>query len=189
MDLGAGDGRFVLARASARPAELVIAVDASRDSMIETSRRASRGHVTNALFVVSAAEQLPTTLAGRCDLLTIHFPWGTLLDPAAGQQPDLTARLAALLSASGAVRILLASSPRDRNGGRAELDPAAVATAWESTGLCAIAMRPATLDDATAARSSWGKRLLSNPDPARRAWVIELERHAPSNEPRSRIEP
>ncbi len=39
-------------------------------------------------------------------------------------------------------------------------------------------IRTATLDDAIAAHSSWGKRLLRHPVPGRTAWRIRLERPA-----------
>ena len=41
IDLGTGDGRFVLAAAAARPDTLVIGLDASAAGMAESSRRAA----------------------------------------------------------------------------------------------------------------------------------------------------
>lgn len=59
LDLGTGDGRTVLAAASARPDTLVI-VDANAAAMAESSRRAARrGALPNALFAVAAAEHPP----------------------------------------------------------------------------------------------------------------------------------
>ncbi len=83
VDLGTGDGRWVLAAAAADPNALVIGVDANADAMAEASRRAAgparRGGVSNALFVVASAEALPPELDGVADLVTIHLPWGSLL--------------------------------------------------------------------------------------------------------------
>ena len=60
IDLGTGDGRFVLAAAAARPDTLVIGLDADAAAMAEASRRAARrGAVSNALFAVAAAEHPP----------------------------------------------------------------------------------------------------------------------------------
>ena len=63
IDLGTGDGRYVLAAAAAQPDRLVIGVDANAQSMATASRRASakpaRGGLPNALFVVAAVEALP----------------------------------------------------------------------------------------------------------------------------------
>ena len=60
VDLGTGDGRFVLAAAAARPDRLVIGLDASADAMRASSHRAARRRaLPNALFVVAAAEHPP----------------------------------------------------------------------------------------------------------------------------------
>jgi 16S rRNA (adenine(1408)-N(1))-methyltransferase len=60
LDLGTGDGRYVLAAAAARPDMLVIGLDANAAGMAESSRRAARrGARPNALFAVAAAEHPP----------------------------------------------------------------------------------------------------------------------------------
>jgi len=178
--MGAGDGRFALAHALAHPDELVIAIDASRDAMVESSRRAARssqcGGAPNLLCLVAAAEALPEPLAGIVDLLAIHFPWGSLLRGATGAASELTARLAGLVAPTGQVRMLLASAPRDTRAGEPDLDPGQVVAAWASFGLRPTLLRPATLADAVEAHSSWGKRLLRNADPGRLAWCIGLKR-------------
>ena len=56
IDLGTGDGRFVLAAAAAQPDTLVIGLDANAAGMREASRRAK---LPNALFAVAAAEHPP----------------------------------------------------------------------------------------------------------------------------------
>jgi tRNA G46 methylase TrmB len=59
VDLGTGDGRYVLAVAAADPAALVLGLDASRDGLVEAAVRAARpstrGGLANARFVVAAA--------------------------------------------------------------------------------------------------------------------------------------
>ncbi len=169
-----------MARAAAHRDELVIAADASRSSMAEASRRAARqtpkGLPANPVFVVSSAEALAAELAGCADLLTIHFPWGSLLRGAAGLDPELTAKLAGLVRPGGMARLLISSAARDAGGGLAKIDPATVCDAWRSFGLGAEAVRPATMADANAARSSWGRRLLRQPAPDRRAWLLEFRR-------------
>ena len=68
----------MLATAAVHPDLLVIGVDADAGSMVEASRRAARatkrGGLSNALFVVAAAEAVPAELDGRADALTVHFP-------------------------------------------------------------------------------------------------------------------
>jgi 16S rRNA (adenine(1408)-N(1))-methyltransferase len=145
---------------------LVVGLDANRAGMVDASRRAAR--LSNALFAVAAAESLPDELRGRADLLTIQFPWGSLLQAVVGGNAAVAAGIARLLAPTGRLRLLVASAPRD---GMPAIDPERVAHA---VGLEPVLIRPATLDDARTAHSSWGKRLLSRPDPQRQAWFIEL---------------
>jgi 16S rRNA (adenine(1408)-N(1))-methyltransferase len=179
MDLGAGDGRSVLAHAAAHPERLVLGVDASHDAMREASRRASRaparGGRPNALFVASALEQLPGGLDGLADLVTVHFPWGTLRAAAAAHDRDLTARLARLVQPGGTIQLLLADADRD---GTPPVDIEALEDVYRCLGLQTVVVQPATLADAVAAHSSWGKRLLRHSAPGRSAWQIMLERPA-----------
>jgi 16S rRNA (adenine(1408)-N(1))-methyltransferase len=60
IDLGTGDGRYVLALARQRPETLVVGLDASAAAMAEASRRAARRDaVPNALFAAAAAQHPP----------------------------------------------------------------------------------------------------------------------------------
>ena len=167
MDLGTGDGRFVASHAAAHPDRFVLGVDASPDAMRVASRRAP----PNARFAVSALEALPEELAGVADLITVHFPWGSLRAAAAGHDPNTTARLARLLCPTGTLEMLLGDAERD---GAAPIDPDAILAAYERLGFRPLEVRPAGLADAVAASSSWGKRLLRNPRPGRTAWRIRL---------------
>jgi 16S rRNA (adenine(1408)-N(1))-methyltransferase len=175
VDLGTGDGRFVLAHAAAHPERLVLGIDASADGMMGASRRAAhpagRGGRPNATFAVSALEALPAELDGLADLVTVHFPWGTLRAAAAGHAPAVTARLARLVSPTGRLELLLADGERDAAD---PIDPEAVVEAYRPFDLAATELAPATLADARAVHSSWGKRLLRNPAAGRSAWRIRL---------------
>jgi len=180
IDLGAGNGRFVLERAAGHPEELVLAIDADRAAMAEASRRAARrsdrGGVPNALFLVAALEALPGPLAGVANLVTVHFPWGSLLAGATGADPANADRIAALCRPGGQLRLLLASAPRDEGRGARDLDPERVVAEWSSRGFEPLSSRPAELADADEASSGWGRRLLRVPRSDRRAWRIELRR-------------
>ncbi len=179
MDLGTGDGRFVLAHAASHPDRLVLGIDASADAMVEASRRAARrngrGGLPNARFVVSALEALPAELDGLADLVAVHFPWGSLRSAAAGHDPGAAARLARLVRPGGRLELLLADAERD---GAVPIDPKGVVAAYERLGLRPIEAQPAGLVDAVAVHSSWGKRLLRHTAPGRTAWWIRLERRA-----------
>lgn len=182
IDLGTGDGRFVLATAAADPTALVIGVDASADAMAEASRRAAgpakRGGVPNALFVVAAAESPPSELAGIADSVSIHLPWGSLLRGALALDDAVAAGIAGLLAPSGRVEILLAPAVRDRLA--PEVDVArrltdGLADGWRRHGLALCEARLATDAEIAAARSTWARRLgLRAGDPDRSAFRLVL---------------
>ncbi len=153
-----------------------------RDASRRAIRPAARGGVPNALFVATALEAVPRALDGLADLVTVHFPWGSLRSAAAGHDPALHARLFGLLAAGGRLELLFADA--DRDAAVTRIDPEAVVRAFEGLGLRATEVRVATLADAVAAHSSWGKRLLRHPAPGRTAWKIRLER--PSSVPPTR---
>jgi 16S rRNA (adenine(1408)-N(1))-methyltransferase len=175
VDLGTGDGRFVLAHATAHPDRFVLGLDAVAEPMRDASRRAARpadrGGLPNARFVVSALNALPAELDGVADLVTVHFPWGSLRDVVTGQHPDATERLLRLARPDGALEILVADGERDR---AAPFDPDRAVADLAAGGWQITELRPATLGDAVAVHSSWGKRLLRHPSPGRSAWRIRL---------------
>lgn len=168
----------MLERAAAHPDELVLAVDASHTGMREASRRADRaarrGGLPNARFIVSSLEALPPELNRLAALVTVSFPWGSLLRAALGQDPAGARRIAALLAPGGALQLLVTAAPQDAGRGAAAIDLEALVAAYGRLGLCAVNCRPATIADAAAARSSWGRRLLAAGGDARQAWLVEL---------------
>jgi 16S rRNA (adenine(1408)-N(1))-methyltransferase len=163
VDLGTGDGRAVLARARSEPRALVIGIDASAAAMAEASRRASRRGPTNALFFAEGAERLADSpLAGGADLLTISFPWGSLLRGLVGLEPASLAGAAAVLRLGGRLEVLASVVPMDRVPGLDCLDDgaaAAIRAAWHAAGIELTSMRPSTPADIVASGSSWAGRL------------------------------
>ncbi len=119
LDIGTGDGRFVLGQARNHPDSFVIGIDAVASAMAEASRRAgakpARGGLENALFVVAALETLPAELVGIATRITVNYPWGSLLRAVALPDVDLLANLAALAMDSASLDILINMHPfRDR---------------------------------------------------------------------------
>jgi 16S rRNA (adenine(1408)-N(1))-methyltransferase len=174
----------VLAAAAAEPDRLVVGVDASAPAMAEASRKAARrpgrGGLPNALFVVAAAEALPPELDGLAELVTVHFPWGSLLRGLLGADPALLNGLARLLRPGGRLSLLVSSTARDRGAGVAPVDEAglrALAGAWADHGLAITRVRPATPADVAAAHSTWGKRL--DAGGRRPAWLVQARRSPP----------
>ncbi len=64
LDVGTGDGRFVLDLAERSPDRLVIGLDPVAETMGAAANRISRRRTRqdNALFVVASAEQMPPEL-------------------------------------------------------------------------------------------------------------------------------
>lgn len=163
MDLGTGDGRAALARAAAEPATLVFGMDASAAAMAEASRRAERSRLANVIFLVAGAESLPgTALAGVADVVTVTFPWGSLLRGVVGLDAAALAGIAAALRPGGSIEALVSVTPADRVDGLDSLDAAferPIAEAWASAGLRLETMCPATPAEIAATHSSWARRL------------------------------
>ncbi len=150
--------------------------------MAETSRRAARaearGGRPNALFVVAAAEAPPAELRGRGDLVTVRFPWGSLLRGMVGLEPAASAGLASLVAPGGELEALVSIHPRD---GLAEIgarlaDPSELGRAWAAHGLTLVESRTADRIEVAATRSSWARRLGATASDGRVATRVRLVR-------------
>jgi 16S rRNA (adenine(1408)-N(1))-methyltransferase len=168
----------VLAAAAAQPDRLVVGVDANAAGMATASRRAaarpSRGGLPNALFVVAAVEALPAELDGVADLVTVHFPWGSLLRGLLGADPATMSSLTRVLRPGAALQLLVSSTARDHSVGVAPIQAAtlqALADSYAAWGLTVTEARPATVADVATAHSSWGKRLGAGT--RRPAWLLQ----------------
>jgi 16S rRNA (adenine(1408)-N(1))-methyltransferase len=149
----------VLRVARREPTTLAIGVDADAASMRDASRSASRapnkGGLPNAMFVVSAVENLPDELVAIADDVRITFPWGSLLRGLLGDDAPVLAGIARIASPGANIRALVSVTERDRLGVMLRADVAAN----EAHGLRVIEARPATPDEIALADSSWAKRL------------------------------
>lgn len=163
VDVGTGDGRVVLACAVQDAGALVIGVDANAAAMAHASRRADRRGPRNVLFLAAGVEGLADTpLAGRADVATILFPWGSLLRGVLGLDEAALGGIRSLLSPDGRLVALASVVPSDRVEGLDGLDGArevAIRQAWRTAGLDLVEMRPATADEVSASASTWARRL------------------------------
>jgi len=182
VDLGTGDGRAVVAAARSDPTALVIGVDANGAAMAEASRRAARslprGGLPNALFVVAAVESPPAELRWRASLVTVSFPWGSLLRGVVGTDDRAAAGLASFVAPDGTIDALVSVTPRDGVDGVASLDGAALdrlAAAHRLSGLELVSAVPASSADVRASGSTWGRRLLEA-GTDRPVWRLSLVR-------------
>jgi 16S rRNA (adenine(1408)-N(1))-methyltransferase len=179
VDLGTGDGRAVLARAAAEPSAFVIGIDANAAAMTEASPRASRGRtrITNACFLVEAAETLPGPLASAASLVTVTMQWGSLLRGVLGVDGAALRGVASIVAPDGRVEVLASAIPGDKVDGVEMLDDTAatgIAAAWRSVGFELLSMRVASRVHLAATRSSWARRLGDRP-----VWRLEPVRCDP----------
>jgi 16S rRNA (adenine(1408)-N(1))-methyltransferase len=153
----------VLHAARSDPDLLSIGVDANAESMGWAAHRAAdrRRGVANAMFVVATAESLPCELTGIADLVTVHFPWSSLLRGIVTGEGPVLRNLAALCRPDGELRAIWSLTDRD---GVPSGDPAAIGAAFAAAGLRITEHRPATRDEIAATGSSWAKRLRAGVD-------------------------
>jgi 16S rRNA (adenine(1408)-N(1))-methyltransferase len=183
VDLGTGDGRFVLATAAADPTRLVVGVDPVASAMAEASRRAAesirRGRGATALFVVASAEAIPEELCGIADLVTVNLPWGSLLRGALALDPTAAAGIARLLGPGGGAELLVAPAARDRLAREVVLEArvaGSLAADWRALGLELISARPATAQELASRRTTWARRLRLGAPGERGAWRLDLRK-------------
>ncbi len=158
---------------------MVLGVDAATAAMAEASRRAARRGPANAVFVAVGAETLADTpLAGRMDLVTVTFPWGSLLRGVLGLDGRALTGIAALPAPGGRIEVLASVMPADRVEGIASLEAGwepAMCRAWAAAGIDLVSMRLATTGEVAASGSSWARRLCA-PGNARPVWRFDLRR-------------
>jgi 16S rRNA (adenine(1408)-N(1))-methyltransferase len=101
IDVGTGDGRYVIHVARTRPSWFAVGVDACRENLRKASRRAP----ANALYVIANALALPKELDGMASKVTIHFPWGSLLVGLLDGEPGLLEGLLAIARPGAALEV------------------------------------------------------------------------------------
>jgi hypothetical protein len=170
VDLGAGDGRFVLHAARCDPALLAIGLDAARENLREASRRAP----ANALFVIANALDLPAGLSGLAGRLAVNFPWGSLLEALLAGDPRLMDGLLAVTRPGALLEARLNASALAEAGLALEEGGRLAHAALERAGF--RARLPRRLDAAAlrALPSTWARRMASGRAPE--AVYIRAER-------------
>lgn len=180
IDLGTGEGRFILSAARDRPERLHIGVDAAADNMAKASRVAAarKTRLDNVLFLRGAAENLPDCLAGVADQLTIHYPWGSLMGIVAAPVVEHLARIRACCKPGAELSVLLNHSVfEDRDylerlgfGGLADpADNPDLPGAYERGGF--VGLDRSLIDGDPSVRTVWGRHLVRGS--ARRTLVID----------------
>jgi 16S rRNA (adenine(1408)-N(1))-methyltransferase len=173
VDLGTGDGKFVLRAARDEPDVMHIGVDALEEPMAASIRRAAskpaRGGVANARFMVADAVRPPASLAGRAGLVTVNYPWGSLLRVVAAPEPSALAAVVGLLRPGGRLIALLNASAADDSAyaEKLELPPldgehvdGSLVPGWRDAGLDEIEWRVLAPGEDPPHRTTWGQRLV-----------------------------
>lgn len=161
VDVGTGDGRFVLAQARTRPDTFVLGVDACRENL----RTAARGAPGNALFLIANAHMLPPSLAALATEITVNFPWGSLLTALLDPDRPVADRLAALAQPGATISLRLNGEALSSNGWSLDAGAAQVSSVLRRAG---FVLSPAQRLDAHALRTlptTWAKRLAFGRDP------------------------
>ena len=159
MDVGAGEGGYVLHRARIDPTTFAIALDASPDALANGAWRAKRARVPNAAFLVEGVERLPPELRCLADEVTIHFPWGSLLRGVIDGSSSVVGAIAGLMKPGAELRVLVSAVERD---GFMEVTPSHVrsrASAYAQHGLHLVEAQRASSEVVAETRSPWAKRL------------------------------
>lgn len=171
VDVGTGDGRFVYRYAALHPEALCVGVDPVADAMQEVSAKAAkkpaRGGLPNVLFLMDAAETLPGELAGMADLVTINYPWGSLLRALTTPDPAIVKHLTALGRPGSEMVILFNASIFDDPAycERLGVIPVDPVRAWGelAEGYAQAGLEIGEVAELTGPvdhRTSWGQRLV-----------------------------
>jgi len=188
IDLGAGDGRYVYESARTDPATFYIAIDPDPETLSDysfrASRKAARGGVENAIFVVASVEQLPPELTRIADRVRVNFPWGSLMRGLLEPDASMVRAVINLAKPPGRIELVVSYDPSHDTGAfhgppLPVLDTnyleSTLLPAYESAGGHVVEHRRMTQDEALAIPSTWGRRLLH----ARPREVFWVAMHTP----------
>ena len=148
----------------------MLGLDANASAMAEASRRAARpprkGGLPNAGFILASAESPPFALEASADLVTVRFPWGSLLRGVVGADAAVAAGVAGLVAVGGSLELLLAPAGRDGLDGLPTSTQglvAGVAGAFHAHGFAIEEVRTPTGAEVKATGSTWARRLDRRP--------------------------
>lgn len=176
MDVGAGDGGYVVHRARTEPDTFAIAIDASPDALTGGAWRAKRARMENAAFLVECVERLPCELDAIADEVVVQFPWGSLLRGLIDGSPDVLRPIAGLMKVGAELRVLMSGVERDGIG---EVGPTLVtarSASYAECGLRLLGTEWAPRAIVEESHSAWAKRLAVGR--ARRAVLARYRRAA-----------
>jgi 16S rRNA (adenine(1408)-N(1))-methyltransferase len=161
IDVGTGDGRYVLHVARTRPTCFAIGVDACRDNLRKVSRKAP----PNALYVIANALALPGELSGMASKVTINFPWGSLLTGPLDGEPMLLEGLLAIARPGAALEVSLNRGALAESGYTLENGSTRVRRALREGGFDVGELLWLDARELRQCHTTWAKRLAYGRDP------------------------
>lgn len=155
VDLGTGDGKFVLHEAQREPGCLAIGIDACRENLHAASRTAPR----NALFAIANAYALPVELTGLAGRITVNFPWGSLLAGLLCAEPELQTSLRMLARPRAALEVRLNASALAEAGWALDTAADQAADVLRGAGIRVRSVRRLGAGDLRACSTTWARRM------------------------------
>lgn len=157
LDLGTGDGRYVAQQARQNPANFYIGLDACRENLVEISRKGP----TNSLFLIASGENLPVELAGLAGIITLNFPWGSLLEGLFESGSAVMAGLRMVARPGARLELRLNESALRMSGRSLETGREQVVSALEGAGFGVKSVEQVEVAGLKKFPSSWARRLAS----------------------------
>ncbi len=161
LDLGTGDGRYVHALADRNPDWFIIGVDACRENL----RDHSRAKLSNMLFVIASAQELPHELNGLVSQITISFPWGSLLGSLLSGNAALMNGLVCIAQKDTQVNILLNGGAMAEQGVELEAGATRIQENLLTAGWRCGNPIPVSMEALRRYPTTWAKRLAYGRDP------------------------
>jgi len=161
IDIGTGDGRYVLHVARTRPTWFALGVDACRHNL----RKASRKSPPNTLYVIANALKLPEELGGMASKVTINFPWGSLLTGLLDGEPMLLEGLLAIARPGATLEIRLNAGALTEAGYTLESGGARVRQVLHEGGFDVDDLVWLNARELRQCHTTWAKRLAYGRDP------------------------
>ena len=161
IDIGTGDGRYVLHVARTRPTWFALGVDACRENLREASRKAS----PNTLYVIANALTLPGELGGMASKVTINFPWGSLIMGLLDGEPMLLEGLHAIARPGATLEIRLNAGALTEAGHTLESGGVRMRQALAEGGFDVHELVRLDARELRQCHTSWAKRLAYGRDP------------------------
>jgi 16S rRNA (adenine(1408)-N(1))-methyltransferase len=171
VDLGTGDGAYALHIARSDPGTAVFGLDTNLDHLRGSRKR----HPHNLRFVASDVLRFPVDTIPVAGLVTINFPYGSILRGLVEADSGLLARLDHLMGTNGRLDIRVNASALTATGLNPGTGPDEIAAAVRHLPGTRVVSRPMTREELRSFPSAWAKRLGFGRDTV--AWHIEARRH------------